>query len=64
MYVLVCLLCVNQVTMQLKDGMTQEVTGNPNTNTVQFHVQEANQETWMINDYNSVSVISDSCVLK
>ena len=37
--------------------MTQEVSSNPNTNIVQYHVTELNQETWTVNDYNFVSII-------
>ena len=46
------------MSLQQKNGMTQEVASNPNTNIVQFHVQEKNQETWAVIDYNAVSLNS------
>ena len=47
----------SQVVLQLRNNMTQEVSSNPNTNIVQYHVVELNQETWTVNDYNFVSII-------
>ena len=43
------------MTLQMKNNATQEMWSNPNTNTIQFHVKEQNQETWTVLDYNSVS---------
>ena len=39
-------------TKQVNENQGQDVVSDPNTNIVQYHVQDGDQDAWIVNDFN------------
>lgn len=49
-----------QYSLEFDRNAKQDVTSDPNKNIVEYQIQNAGQKTWVVNDFNKVSVVESN----